>query len=149
MSASATVSITSLPVSLVGLTQLEEVRVALERSLDGSNQDIEALEPRIQAWLQEYLQASSGEQLLSVLEEFAQSAPVIDIELATPPTEEWRESLVTWLRSQISPIVLVRIHTRRVIIAGFRLRTGKHQYDMSLAARLETPKNMQEIMYAS
>lgn len=149
MSASAAVRITSLPVSLVGLTQLEEVRVALERSLDGSNQNIEALEPRTQAWLQECLQASSGEQLLTALEEFAQSAPVIDIELAIPPTEEWREKLVTWLRSQISPIVLLRIHTRRTIIAGFRLRTGKRQYDMSLAARLEAPKNMKEIVYAS
>lgn len=129
-------SITTLPVSLVGLTQLEEVRVALERSIDGKSQYLESLDQRTQAWLHECLQVSSGEQLVTDLEEFAQAAPVIELELASTPSDEWREALVTWLRTHISPIVLVRLHVRRNLLAGFRLRTGKHEYDLSLASRL-------------
>lgn len=129
-------SITALPVSLVGLTQLEEVRVALERSIDGKSQYLESLDQRTQAWLHECLQVSSGEQLVTDLEEFAQAAPVIELELASTPSDEWREALVTWLRTHISPTVLVRLHVRRNLLAGFRLRTGKHEYDLSLASRL-------------
>lgn len=130
-------SITVLPVSLIGLTQLEEVRVALERSIDGDSQYLEGLDRRTQAWLQECLQVSSEEQLVTELEEFAQIAPVIELELASAPSDEWRESLVAWLRTQISPTLLVRLHVRRNLLAGFRLRTGKHEYDVSLASRLK------------
>ncbi len=129
-------SITALPVSLVGLTQLEEVRVALEHTIDGKTQDFDSLDQRTQAWLHECLQVSSGEQFIAMLEDFAQTAPVIDLELATAPSDEWRETLVAWLRTQISSTVLVRLHVRRNLLAGFRLRTGKHEYDLSLASRL-------------
>lgn len=148
MSDSKTLQIASLPVSLVGLTQLEEVRVALERSTSESNVGLSALDPRIQAWLHDCLQLGTSEQLIDSLKLFAQTAPVVDIELSVSPSDQWLETLVTWLRNQISPVLLVRLHVRRNIIAGFKIRTGRHEYDMSLATRFNQVKKIPEIIHA-
>jgi F0F1-type ATP synthase delta subunit len=53
-------------------------------------------------------------------------------------------------RHQVSPVVLIRLHARRNLAAGLRVRTGKHVYDLSLATRLQAATgNMQEILYAN
>lgn len=150
MLAEAPYSITALPVSLVGLTQLEDVRVALERSVDGKTEGVSSLDPHTQAWLADQLKLVRPEQLIQALEQLAADAPVIDIEIAAVPSDEWRERLVAWFRNQVSPIVLIRIHTRRTLLAGMRVRTGKHEYDMSLATRLHSATGkMQEILHAN
>lgn len=145
MSAEVSYSISALPVSVVGLTELEEVRVALESYVDGKVDSIHSLDPRTQAWLEEQLQTYGAGQLIEALERLVTDAPVIELELAVVPTDEWREKLVIWFRHQVSPVVLIRLHARRNLVAGLRVRTGKHVYDMSLATRLQTATgNMQE-----
>lgn len=140
----------NLPLSIVGLTQLEEARVALERSLDGASEQLQSLDARTQDWLAHLVQASGGEAALQALEVCATTAPVYDIELAVVPTDELREVITAWVRTQISPTILIRIHIRRNILAGLKLRSGKREYDRSLASRLAVAdRKMQEILHAN
>ncbi len=59
-------------------------------------------------------------------------APVIHISFASDPSANFTIKLVTWLRTNIHPGLLLRIGLEPSIAAGCMVRTSNHQFDFSL-----------------
>jgi hypothetical protein len=63
-------------------------------------------------------------------------APVVHISFSADPSAVFMVKLVTWLRQNIHPQLLVRIGLQPTIAAGCILRTENRVYDFSLRGRL-------------
>lgn len=75
-----------------------------------------------------------GDRLL--LNQFLQAikhrAPVMHMSFSADPSTTFLEKLITWLRREIHPQVLLNIGLQPTIGAGCVVRTTNHQFDFSL-----------------
>lgn len=78
------------------------------------------------------LQSADREQLAAALQQTLERAPVIHISFASDPSAAFLEKIVSWLRSNIHPITLIRLGLQPSIAAGCVLRTANHSFDFSL-----------------
>jgi F0F1-type ATP synthase delta subunit len=76
------------------------------------------------------------EALSKVLDEIQETAPVLHISFTAEPSAKATERVVTWLRTNIHPLVLVQIGLTPNIAAGCILRTPNKVFDMSLKETL-------------
>ncbi len=81
------------------------------------------------------LDAAQREQLIKLLKAFHDRAPIIHISFATEPSSNFIRNLVTWMRKNISPIVLIEIGLQPTITAGCVVRTTNKYFDFSLRNR--------------
>lgn len=82
-----------------------------------------------------FLQPADRQRAAAWLEGLKQAAPVVTISFATDPSSAFMVKLVTWLRQNIHPQLLVRTGLQPTIAAGCTLRTPNHYYDFSLRQR--------------
>lgn len=76
--------------------------------------------------------AEQRAQLLNLLEAFYQHAPRIHMGLATEPSAGFTRSIITWLRKNVHPLVLLEVGLQPTIAAGCTIRTDNKFFDMSL-----------------
>lgn len=122
----------SLPPSVASLAQLEACRIAVEQAERGAPEPFAVLDKATRVWLAEAVSRYDAATLLKIFESIASSAPVFDIDVATPQDDELIAALVQWFRSQVAANILVRLHVRPSLLAGIRVRSGRHSYDLSL-----------------
>jgi hypothetical protein len=80
--------------------------------------------------------------LSNSLQKMQKSAPVLHISFASVPTPSFLESIITWLRREIHPKVLLQIGLQPSIAAGCIIRTPNHYFDFSLRKDLLGKKQL-------
>ncbi|HET7320707.1 MAG TPA: hypothetical protein VFI84_03950 [Candidatus Saccharimonadales bacterium] len=79
-----------------------------------------------------FLQAGDREKAAAFLSETAKSSPVVTMSFAAEPSSAFLAKVVTWLRQNIHPSLLLRVGLQPTIAAGFTLRTTNKYFDFSL-----------------
>lgn len=78
------------------------------------------------------LQAADRRQLLEFLTLVKDKAPVIHISFSAEPDMAFIEKIMTWLRREIHPVVLLTIGLQPNLGAGCIVRSTNKQFDLSL-----------------
>jgi len=68
----------------------------------------------------------------ALLDEIKKSAPTIHFGFATAPSLTFLAKLVSWLRSNIHPQILIRVGLEPSIVGGCVVRTTNKQFDFTL-----------------
>ncbi|HEX5797513.1 MAG TPA: F0F1 ATP synthase subunit delta [Candidatus Saccharimonadales bacterium] len=76
------------------------------------------------------------DELIADLEEFADTAPRLNVTLAAPPVRGLKKTLVNWLREEISPEILVTFDFNSTLLGGMVLRCGSRIFDWSLRRQI-------------
>ncbi len=71
-------------------------------------------------------------ELISFLDKVQSSAPVLHFSFSADPSPAFTAKLMTWLRKEIHPLVLIQVGLQPYIGAGCLLRTTNKQFDFSL-----------------
>lgn len=77
-------------------------------------------------------------QLLQFLKNIRQHAPVMHISFSADPSPLFTQKLITWLRTEIHPLVLLQIGLQPNMGAGCVLRTTNKYFDLSLRDRFKS-----------
>ncbi len=99
------------------------------------------------------LDASHRTQLLNALTGFSVHAPRIHMSFAVEPSAQFLLQTVSWLRSNINPVLLLEVGLQPTIAAGCTVRTTNKLFDMSLRhrfveSRAELIKSIAEVTRA-
>ncbi len=78
------------------------------------------------------LQVDHRNYLVGLLKSLADSAPVMHISFSADPPGPYVQKIVSWLRQQISPVLLVSVGLQPNIGAGCIVRTTNRSFDFSL-----------------
>jgi hypothetical protein len=76
------------------------------------------------------------QRLYSFLSSLKTDAPQLHISFATEPSVEFTGKLITWLRDQIHPLILLEIGLQPTIAAGCIIRTTSKIIDCSMRQHL-------------
>jgi F0F1-type ATP synthase delta subunit len=88
------------------------------------------------------LQSEDQKQLRSYLDGIKQHAPELHMSFATNPSPTFMQKLMSWLRKEISPQVLVNVGLQPTIAAGCVVRTPNHYFDFSLRKTMLQKKDL-------
>lgn len=81
------------------------------------------------------LQEEDRKKLKQLLELVKAKSPVMHMSFSADPPPQFMNQLVSWLRREIHPLVLVQVGLQPNIGAGCILRTNNKQFDFSLRER--------------
>lgn len=81
-------------------------------------------------------------QLKSFLSSVKSDAPVLHMSFAADPSPLFMKKLITYLRREIHPLVLVRTGLQPNIGAGCIVRTRNKVFDLSLRQRFASKRNL-------
>lgn len=88
--------------------------------------------------------------LVEQVEKIVEDSEKVTISLAQAPDSEFLTELVSWLRSNVKPYLVLDVQIDPMLIGGLVLRTREHIYDWSLRRQLNTTKpKLTELLYAS
>ncbi len=135
-----------LPMSIVGysdvghlLTETEQVDNFLRQAAireTGTPMQLpktsKLLEELVDANKLNLLEEHDRDMLLNLLKAVRAKAPVIHISFNNDPSPIFLERLITWMRQQLHPFVLLQIGLNPSIGAGCVLRTTNRFFDFSL-----------------
>jgi F0F1-type ATP synthase delta subunit len=139
-----------LPVLVFGLVEVRRLRRELE-ALDEFMRQAAIREPGKQPSLprlsrlldalatdsgRNLLQEADRRELYQYMKNIEKTAPTIHISFASDPSSAFVAKLVTWLRTNIHPHVLLQIGLQPAIAAGCVVRTANKSFDMSLRHNL-------------
>jgi F0F1-type ATP synthase delta subunit len=79
---------------------------------------------------------AARKQLLIDLEKLQKTAPSVHISFPSDPSPEVLQRIVTWLRKEVDPRIVIRVGLQPTIAAGIVMRTPNHQFDFSLRRHL-------------
>jgi hypothetical protein len=74
-------------------------------------------------------------RLLNFVKEVKMNAPVLHMSFSADPSPLFLQRLMTWMRSEIHPLVLLQVGLQPNIGAGCILRTTNQYFDFSLKQR--------------
>lgn len=149
-------TVLQLPVAVVGrgdigrlLREVEDLQEFLSQAAIREPGKGIAL-PRTSRLLDETAQANKLNLLISkdvdTLKQFLSGvkvhAPVLHISFSVDPSPAFVSKLLSWLRQEISPIVLVQVGLQPTIAAGCILRTPNRQYDFSLRKHFTSKRDV-------
>lgn len=135
-----------LPVLVFGVVEVRRLKRELEALQDFVRQaglrepGKQAAMPRVSRLLDalaidnnlQLLQAPHREQLQQFLSMVEKEAPRIHISFTVDPSSAFTSKMVTWLRAQIHPYILLDIGLQPTIAAGCVVRTANRVFDFSL-----------------
>lgn len=75
-------------------------------------------------------------RLVQFVTQVRAKAPIMHISFSADPSPAFTQKLITWLREEIHPLVLLQIGLQPNIGAGCVLRTTNKYFDLSLRERL-------------
>ncbi len=145
MAPSPTVSLV-LPLSVTGPIDVGRLLRELE-SIDNylmqfhlKNEDDKAKMPKTSKLMDNLLEVNKlnlvepahRQQLIGFLQETKEHAPVLHISFGSDPAPAFLEKLLTWLRREIHPLVLVTVGLQPNIGAGCLVRSTNKYFDFSL-----------------
>ena len=78
------------------------------------------------------LHQADRQKLAQFLKMLQSSAPVVHMSFASEPSTEFTTKIITWLRQNIHPLLLVQVGLQPSIAAGCTLRTTNKVFDFSL-----------------
>jgi len=82
------------------------------------------------------------QQLIKLLKDLKDQAPVIHLSFASDPTPVFLSKIISWFRSQIHPHILLQVGLQPSIAAGCVLRTTNKYFDFSLRKHFEQKHQM-------
>lgn len=88
------------------------------------------------------LVAADRTRMNSVLEDLHLHAPVIHISFASDPPPAVLAKLITWLRHEVDPLLLLQVGLQPSIAAGCIVRTSSKYFDFSLRRHFEAHQNL-------
>ena len=96
------------------------------------------------------LSQASLDELIKILEDYVDDAPVINITLAASPTNDIKASLVAWCRKNIAQNILITFQFNATLLGGMVIRYGSRIFDWSfrrqlLAARENFPEVLRRV----
>ena len=139
-----------LPVLVFGVVEVRRLKRELE-ALDDYMQQTTIREPGRQpalprlSRLMEGLATDNGRNLLvdsdrqelrQFLGNIEKTAPTVHVSFASDPSSAFIAKLVTWLRGNIHPQILLQIGLQPTIAAGCIVRTANKSFDLSLRQNL-------------
>jgi F0F1-type ATP synthase delta subunit len=90
------------------------------------------------------LQAADRKQLAQQLDSLKKTAPILHMSFAADPSVAFQKKLITWLRNNIHPQLLLQIGLQPSIAAGCVIRTRNKYLDLSLRKHFD--KNRQILL---
>lgn len=82
------------------------------------------------------LDKSDRQALMDEFSKVKKQAPVLHVSFATEPPAAFLQKLISWLRREIHPLILVQIGLQPSIAAGCTVRTANRYFDFSLRRHL-------------
>ena len=142
---------TKLPIAIITVSDLGRLSRELaeidEFSLQSSVRDAgkQPALPRTSRNLQDIAEQNDlnllvdddRQKLKRNLESLRQHAPVMHISFASDPTPAFLTKLITWLRNEIDPNILISVGLQPGIAAGCIVRTTNKYFDFSLRKHLQ------------
>ncbi len=139
----------SLPVLIFGISEIRRLRRELEslenylRQANIREAGKQAPLPRMSRLLEalatenkaNLLKPEHRQRIAKFLEILEQHAPTVHMSFAVDPSSAFTAKLVTWLRANIDPYVLLETGMQPTIAAGCVLRTTNKIFDLSLRNR--------------
>ena len=96
------------------------------------------------------LEEDERRALVSAVDTIKNDAPRIHISFSAEPSAHFVNKIASFMRVQISPIVLLQIGLQPTIAAGCIIRTPNKQLDFSLRHRLKNSRSvLAELLHAS
>lgn len=146
----------ALPVSIVSRVDISRVLREVEVLNDFLDQSkirqpgTQAKMPRTSRLLDEVVQANDTNilkenerrRLYEYLKEVRDRAPALHMSFSSDPSPIFVKRLVTWLRDEIHPMVLVQVGLQPNIGAGCVVRTTNKYFDLSLRNRLSDSRDI-------
>ena len=86
------------------------------------------------------LQDDQRQELYDYLANVEKSAPSVHISFASDPSSAFTAKVVTWLRNNVHPAMLLQTGLQPTIAAGCVLRTANKSFDFSLRDRFDEQK---------
>lgn len=83
------------------------------------------------------LQESDRKRLYQFLQAVRTTAPILHISFNTDPSPLFQQRLITWIRQQMHPFILLQIGLHPSIGAGCVVRSTNKYYDFSLRERFK------------
>jgi F0F1-type ATP synthase delta subunit len=80
-------------------------------------------------------------RLKKFLEDAKEHAPVMHMSFSAEPSPRFLDHLITWLRREIHPMVLVQVGLQPTIGAGCLVRTKNKYFDFSLRQRFTNERH--------
>lgn len=80
--------------------------------------------------------------LKQFLDAIKKQAPLLHMSFSADPSTTFLEKLVTWLRQEIHPQILLTIGLQPTLGAGCIVRTTNHQFDFSLRQDFAKKRNL-------
>ena len=135
-----------LPVSVITQYDVSRLLLDLERVDDfflqvkvrraGDAVNLPATSPQMEDVLRQnglnLLQQADRERLKFILMTIHTKSPIIHLSFSVSPNQKFLEKVVSWMRINISEIVILQIGLQPNIGAGFTLRTTNKFFDFSL-----------------
>lgn len=81
-------------------------------------------------------------RLLEFLQDVNREAPTLHMSFSADPSPLFLKRLMTWLRQEIHPMVLVQVGLQPSIGAGCIVRTPNKYFDFSLRQRLTSSRDL-------
>lgn len=81
-------------------------------------------------------------RLLEFLKQVRNSAPVMHISFSADPSPLFTQKLITWLRSEVHPLIILQIGLQPNMGAGCVVRTTNKYFDFSLRDRLKEKRSL-------
>lgn len=82
------------------------------------------------------LKAENREKLKYILQTVRTKAPILHMSFSAEPDNVFMEKIISWLRLNIHPILILQVGIQPNIGAGFTLRTPNRFFDFSLRQHL-------------
>jgi hypothetical protein len=82
------------------------------------------------------LQESDRQRLKFILMTIRTKSPIIHMSFSTSPNQKFLEKVVSWMRQNISEVIILQIGLQPNIGAGFTMRTTNKFFDFSLRQHL-------------
>lgn len=81
------------------------------------------------------LEPAQRQQLMEALKAFGDQAPKIHMSFAVEPSAAFLNRMIVWLRTNVSPLILLDVGLQPTLAAGCTVRTVNKIFDMSLRNR--------------
>lgn len=81
-------------------------------------------------------------RLIAFLKEVSKEAPVLHMSFSADPSPVFLQKLMTWLRREVHPMVLLQVGLQPNIGAGCVVRTPNHYFDFSLRQKLTAKRGL-------
>ena len=82
------------------------------------------------------------EQLKQFLQSVRKDAPVLHMSFSADPSPLFTKQLITWLRKNLHPLVLLQVGLQPTIGAGAVVRTTNKYFDLSLRDRFDKSRDI-------